>query len=145
FRSLDKITAVGEEELMEVEEIGPNIAESIGQFFGSDQNKELIERLRAFGLRFEDEASDRLSAQPFLGKVFVITGTLEGLTRDEAKARIQALGGKVTGSVSSKTDFLLAGESAGSKLDKARRLGLDVIDEARLRELAGSDWISEIG
>ena len=89
--------------------------------------------------------SDRLSAQPFAGKVFVITGTLEGLTRDEAKARIQALGGKVTGSVSSKTDFLLAGESAGSKLDKARRLGLDVIDEARLRELAGSDWISEIG
>ncbi len=145
FRSLDKITAVGEEELMEVEEIGPNIAESIGQFFGSDQNKELIERLRDFGLRFEDEASDRLSAQPFAGKVFVITGTLEGLTRDEAKARIQALGGKVTGSVSAKTDFLLAGESAGSKLDKARRLGLDVIDEARLRELAGSDWISEIG
>ena len=143
FRCLDKIASASEEQLTEVEEVGPNIAQSIRQFFGSEQNKELIERLRGFGLRFEDESSDRPAAQPFAGKVFVITGTLEGLTRDEAKAWIQALGGKVTGSVSSKTDFLLAGEKAGSKLDKAHRLGLAVIDEARLRELAGSDWTSE--
>ena len=143
FRTLDKIAAASEEELTDVEEIGPSIAESIRQFFGSDQNKELIKRLRAFGLRFEDESHNRPSAQPFAGKVFVITGTLEGLTRDEAKARIQSLGGKVTGSVSSRTDFLLAGEKAGSKLERARRLGLDVIDEARLIELAGADWTSE--
>lgn len=143
FRSVDRIAAASEEQLTEVEEVGPNIAQSIRQFFGSEQNKELIERLRGFGLRFEDESSVRPAAQPFAGKVFVITGTLEGLTRDEAKARIQALGGKVTGSVSSKTDFLLAGEKAGSKRDKALRLGLDVIDESRLKELAGSDWTVE--
>ena len=143
FRCLDRIAAASEEQLTEAEEVGPTIAQSIRQFFGSEQNKELIERLRASGLRFKDESSDRPVAQPFAGKVFVITGTLEGLTRDEAKARIQVLGGKVTGSVSSNTDFLLAGEKAGSKLDKALRLGVDVIDEGRLRELAGPDWTSE--
>ena len=143
LRSLDRIGAASEEQLTEVEDVGPNIAQSIREFFGSEQNKELIERLRAFGLRFEDEPSDRPAAQPFAGKVFVITGTLEDLTRDEARARIQSLGGKVTGSVSSKTDFLLAGEKAGSKLDKALRLGIAVIDGAGLRELAGPDWTSE--
>ncbi len=144
FRSLDRIAGASEEQLLEVEEIGPIIAESITQFFGSDENKHLVDRLRDFGLKFEEDSPDRPLAQTFAGKVFVITGALEGLTRDEAKARIQALGGKVTGSVSSKTDFLLAGEKAGSKLEKARKLGVDVIDEGGLKDLAGAEWESAI-
>ena len=111
----------------------------------SDQNKELIDRLRSYGLNFQDATAEPAIPQPFEGKVFVITGKLASMTRKEAKVRIQALGGKVTGSVSSRTNFLLAGEKAGSKLAKARRLDVRVIKGDELRELAGDAWGDVIG
>ncbi len=141
FGNLDAIAQASEEELVEVEEVGPNIASAIHSFFRAESNKDLIERLRRSGLKFADDATATpSSAQPFGGKVFVITGTLSGMSRDEAKAAIQSLGGKVTSSVSAKTDYLLAGEKAGSKLQKARQLDVTVVDLAQLQELAGEDW-----
>ena len=142
FRSLDAIAGASTEQLEEVEEVGPNIAEAIKRFFDSDKNKALIERLRESGLRFEEEEVEQPVSRPFEGKVFVITGTLSEMTRAEAKSAIQQLGGKVTGSVSGRTTFLLAGEKAGSKLAKARRLNVGVIDEGGLRSLAGEAWSS---
>ena len=141
FGNLDAIARATEEELVQVEEVGPNIAHAIRTFFSAESNKDLIERLRDAGLRLADDVSTTTSvAQPFSGKVFVVTGTLPDLSRDEAKAAIQSLGGKVTGSVSAKTDYLLAGEKAGSKLQKARQLDVAVLDLDQLRDLAGVDW-----
>lgn len=146
FGDLDAIARANEEELVEVEEVGPNIASAIHSFFSAESNKDLIERLRRSGLNFADDASAiNSSAQPFSGKVFVITGTLPGMSRDEAKAAIQSLGGKVTGSVSAKTDYLLAGENAGSKLQKASQLDVSVVDLAKLQDLAGEDWAAVAG
>ncbi len=140
FRSLDRIAEANLEELEEVEEVGPNIAASIQRFFETERNRDLLGRLRKSGSRFEQEAPGASLPQPFAGAVFVITGTLHDMTRDEAKARIQALGGKVSGSVSKKTNHLLAGEKAGSKLEQAQRLNVSVIDEDGLRKLAGGAW-----
>ncbi len=142
FHELDKIAAATTEQLEEVEEVGPNIAESIKRFFDSDRNKALIERLRMYGLRFEEPLTEQAISRPFEGKVFVITGTLADMTRAEAKSAIQQLGGKVTGSVSGRTSYLLAGEKAGSKRAKAERLNVAVVDEVGLRELAGDAWES---
>ena len=142
FRSMRKIAEASKEQLEEVEEVGPNIAEAIKRFFDSDKNKALIERLRESGLRFEEEEVEQPVSRPFEGKVFVITGTLSDMTRAEAKSAIQQLGGRVTGSVSGRTKFLLAGEKAGSKLAKAQRLNVSVIDEGELRNLAGEAWSS---
>ena len=137
FGSIDALAAATAEELEEVEDIGARIAESVRAFFDSERNRDLLDRLRKAGLRFEDEARDDANDgdQPLEGKVFVLTGTLAGMTRNEAAARLKALGAKVTGSVSGKTDFLVAGEKAGSKLRKAKKLGVDVLDEAGLEEL----------
>ena len=141
FRSLDRIAKASKEELEEVEEVGPRIAESIGEFFSSDRNRTLIERLRDHGLRFEEAPADVLGtsrnveAAPLAGMVFVLTGTLPNMTRNEARARIQALGGKVTGSVSPKTDYLVAGDSPGSKFEKAQQLGVEVLRERDLLTL----------
>ena len=141
FRSVYGIAKATSEELEAVEEIGPRIAESIREFFSSDRNRKLIERLRAYELRFAEEPRERgdgvadSDAAPFAGKVFVLTGTLSGMTRDEAKSRIQALGGKVTGAVSNKTDYLVAGESPRSKLARAQQLEVQVLDEAGLLSL----------
>ncbi len=134
FGDLDKIAAAGEDELQKAEEVGPKVARSIREFFHEKRNRDLVERLRAedFGFHY---AVKKRSGGPLAGKVFVLTGTLPHLTRDDAKARIESAGGKVTGSVSRKTDFVLAGEEAGSKLDKARELGVEVIDEQRLLEM----------
>ena len=140
FRNLDKIARATTEQLEQVEEVGPNIAEAIRRFFDSGRNKALIERLREHGLRFEEDEVEQPVSRPFEGKVFVITGTLSDMTRGEAKSAIQQLGGKVTGSVSGRTTFLLAGEKAGSKLAKAQRLNVTVIDEGDLRDLAGEAW-----
>ena len=134
FRSLDAIASASAEELEQVEEIGPRIAESIRTFFASSMNRDLIERLRLYGLRFEEAGAGRSQPHPLAGKVFVLTGTLEGMTRDEARARIQAAGGKVSGSVSGKTDYVVAGENPGSKLRKAQQLEVAVIDESGLIE-----------
>ena len=141
FGNLDAIARATDEELVQVEEVGPNIAHAIRTFFSAESNKDLIERLRDAELNLADDGSTTTSvAQPFSGKVFVVTGTLPDLSRDEAKAAIQSLGGKVTGSVSAKTDYLLAGEKAGSKLQKARQLDVAVLDLDQLRDLAGVDW-----
>ncbi len=141
FGSMDAVAVAGEEELVEVEEVGPNIAKAIREFFGSPRNRGLVERLRESGLRFEERAPAIEAQHPFEGKAFVITGALADMTRNEAKAVIERLGGRVTGSVSSKTDFLLHGAKAGSKLAKARKLGVaELSDTHALRELAGDAW-----
>jgi len=136
FHSLDAIASASTPELEQVEEVGPRIAESIRNFFGARMNRDLIERLRGHGLRFqEDVRKDDQEPHPLAGKVFVLTGTLDGMTRDEARARIQAAGGKVSGSVSRKTDYVVAGDKPGSKMDKARGLGIAVLDKEGLEKL----------
>lgn len=136
FRSIDALAAASTEQLKEVEEVGPRIAESIRAFFQSDRNWDLIKRLRGHGLRLEEESpTDTRPADAAAGKVFVLTGTLANMSREEASARIKAAGGKVTGSVSRKTDYVVAGESPGSKLQKAMQLEVEVIDGNKLLEL----------
>lgn len=134
FGSLDVIAEADIEKLQTAEEVGPKVAESIRRFFGEHHNHELMERLRAAGLQFTQEVRVA-AAGPLTGKAFVLTGTLPGLTREEAKAKIEAAGGKVTDSVSKKTHYLVAGEAAGSKLTKAESLGVPVLDERGLLEL----------
>ncbi len=141
--SLDEIAAADEEKLREVPEIGPKVAESIRRFFGEPHNHELIERLRAHGLTFTHDAPKRPTTGAFAGKTFVLTGTLPTMTRDEAKAKIEEAGGKVAGSVSKKTSVVVAGEEAGSKLEKARELGVEVWDEAALVAALNSGQASE--
>ena len=131
FGDLDAIAAAGEEELQQAEEVGPKVSHSIRQFFSEKHNQALVERLRAERFRFTQPIQPRTGG-PLAGRTFVLTGTLPTLTREEAKSRIEAAGGKVSGSVSKKTSFVVAGEDPGSKLDKARELGIEVIDEARL-------------
>ena len=141
FPSLDELARASAEQLEEVDEVGPRIAESIRAFFESGRNRELVERLRAAGLRLEKApppADERAAASGIGGKTFVLTGTLAGMTRGEAKARIQAAGGKVSGSVSSRTDYVVAGADSGSKLRKAEQLDVAVLDEAGLAALLES-------
>ncbi len=135
FRSLDALASASAEELEQVEEVGPRIAESIRNFFGASMHRDLIERLRGHGLCFEDDEQEERQPHPLAGKVFVLTGTLDGMTRDEAKARILAAGGKVSGSVSRNTDYVVAGDKPGSKLRKAQELGVAVIDGVHLEKL----------
>ena len=134
FGGLDAIADADEEKLQEAEEVGPKVSESIRQFFHERRNRELVERLRKAGLMFEHEIKKK-PAGPLTGKVFVLTGTLPNLAREDAKARIEAAGGKVTGSVSKKTDYVVAGTDPGSKLDKATSLGVPVIGEPELLTL----------
>jgi DNA ligase (NAD+) len=131
FGSLGTIAAASQEELVAAEEVGPKVAESICQFFREPRNRALVGRLREAGLQFEHKVT-RPKGGSLEGRTFVLTGTLPSLTREEAKARIEAAGGKVTDSVSKQTSYVVAGEAAGSKLDKARALGIPVIDKARL-------------
>jgi DNA ligase (NAD+) len=133
FGSLDAIQAADLETLQAAEEVGPKVAHSIRRFFDEPRNRELVERLRTAGLQFQH--TKKKTAGTLAGKTFVITGTLPEWSREEAKERIEAAGGKVSGSVSKKTSYVVAGEEAGSKLDKARELGIPVLDEAALREL----------
>ncbi len=133
FGDLDAITGASLDELQKAEEVGPKVAESLYQFFREPRNQELVERLRSAGLQFEYKARRRHGG-PLTGLTFVLTGTLT-MSREEAKQRIESVGGKVAGSVSRKTDFVVAGEDPGSKLDKAREFGVEVIGEARLLEL----------
>jgi DNA ligase (NAD+) len=132
FGSLDAIAEADEEKLQEAEEVGPKVSESIRQFFHERRNRELVERLRQAGLTFEHQIKKKKAVGPLAGKVFVLTGSLPNLARDDAKARIEAAGGKVTGSVSKKTDYVVAGADPGSKLDKANSLGVQVIGEPEL-------------
>lgn len=133
--SIDAIAAADQERLEKIEGVGPQTAAAVVAWFAEPPNRQLLEKLRAAGLRFEAEKPETTGPQPLDGLTFVITGTLPTLSRDEAKALIEQYGGKVTGSVSGKTDYLLAGEAAGSKLDKAQKLGVPILDEAGLREM----------
>ncbi len=135
YGDLDKIMAAGEEELQSIPDIGPIVAAHIAAFFRQKHNRELIETLQQVGVNWPSIEVPDKATQTLAGKIFVVTGTLKSLTRDEAKAKLQALGAKVAGSVSKKTDFVVAGENAGSKLEKAEALGVEVIDEAALLKL----------
>jgi len=130
FDTLDGLMAAGAEELVTLPEIGAKMAESLVSYFSDPVNQETIGKLKAAGLNFKGERTAQTGPQPYAGKTFVLTGTLSGFTRDEAKAQIEALGGKVAGSVSKKTDFVVYGTEAGSKLDKALSLGVASLDEA---------------
>jgi DNA ligase (NAD+) len=136
FRTIDALLAATPEQIAETPGVGPIVAQLIGDQLADEQMRALIEDLRAIGLRFEQEGPPP-GEGPLRDKTFVLTGTLPDLTREQAQERIIAAGGKVTGSVSKKTSFVVAGESPGSKLAKAEKLGVPVIDEAGLLELLG--------
>ncbi len=138
FGSLDTIAGATVEELQQAQEVGPKVAEAIYEFFHEKQNLDLVERLRKAGLQFTHEKKKR-DGGPLAGLAFVLTGTLPTLSREQAKEQIEAAGGKVSGSVSKKTSFVVAGEDAGSKLDKARSLGVAVIGEKELLEKLGGE------
>jgi DNA ligase (NAD+) len=135
FGQLDAIMNADEAALLEVNDVGPIVAQSIRTFFAQPHNREVVEQLRACGLTWEEGAAGSDAPKPLAGKTFVLTGTLPTLSRDDAKALIEAAGGKVAGSVSRKTNFVVAGAEAGSKLDKALELGVPVLDEAGLKEM----------
>ncbi len=130
FHSMDNLMKASQAELEQIDEVGPIVAESIHRFFRGPENVRLVNRLREFGVPMESDGPpvDR-PEQVFAGETIVVTGTLENMTRDEAKDLIAARGGRVTASVSKKTDFVLAGTDPGSKIDKARKLGVRIIDE----------------
>jgi DNA ligase (NAD+) len=135
FGSMEALEQAGVEELQDVNEVGPRIAESIVEFFGIAANRKLVEGLREAGLRLTGKKKER--GTKLAGKTFVLTGTLAHFTRDEAKKMIEDAGGKVTGSVSKKTDYVVAGADAGSKLEKAKELGVKVIDEKEMKSIVG--------
>jgi DNA ligase (NAD+) len=136
FGGLDAIMNASFDDLQAAQEVGPKVAQSIRTFFDSEHNRQLVERLREAGLEFSHTVVKR-EGGPLEGKTVVVTGTLPTLSREEAHALIQEAGGKAGDSVSKKTSYVVAGEKAGSKLDKARSLGVPVIDEAELMRLAG--------
>ena len=138
FGGLDRVMDAPLDELLQVNDVGPVVAQSIRTFFDQPHNREVAEQLRAAGIHWpEHEAA--LGPQPLLGKTLVLTGTLPALSREDAKALIEAAGGKVAGSVSKRTDYVVAGAEAGSKLDKAQALGIAVLDEPGLRALLAGD------
>jgi DNA ligase (NAD+) len=136
FESIDRLIPAKQEEIEEVDGIGPDRAESIAEWFADDANRALIAELRELGLRFEIGDELKPVEGPLSGKTYVITGTLEGFTRDEAAAALEDRGAKVGNSVSGKTTALIVGEEPGnSKLTKARKLDVPLLDEAALNEL----------
>jgi DNA ligase (NAD+) len=138
FSSLDELMAASQDQLTQIDDVGEVIAASLFQWFGESENRQLIERLRKADLNFQSALyNPAAKLGPFAGKTFVLTGTLPTLKREEAAAKIEALGGKVSGSVSKKTDYVVAGEEAGSKLEKAQKLGVKVIGEAEFLKLCG--------
>jgi DNA ligase (NAD+) len=135
FGSLDAIMNATEEQLLKVNDVGPIVAHSLRTFFDQPHNREVMEQLRAVGISWPEGQPASAMPQPLLGKTFVLTGTFPTLSRDEAKDKLEAAGAKVSGSVSKKTSYVVAGEEAGSKLDKAKELGIQVIDEAQMLAL----------
>lgn len=134
FRSLDALMNASEEELLTVEEVGPTVAQSIRSFFQDEHNREMIRKLRDAGVQIIEEISPQTTGA-LAGKTFVFTGTLKTMTRGQAEALVKALGGRVSSSVSRKTDYVVAGEDPGSKLEKARALGVTVLSEEEFRKL----------
>jgi DNA ligase (NAD+) len=137
FGSLDALAAAPREELQQIPGIGPKLTDSVVDWFARGPNRRVVDKLKAAGVRVEAQKAEVVGPQPLAGLTFVITGTLPALSREQATALIQDHGGKVTGSVSAKTDYLVAGEKAGSKLAKAEKQGVPVIDEAALRRMVG--------
>ncbi len=136
FPTLDDLMAVSADQVNAIEDVGEVIARSVVSWFGDSRNRDLIQRLRKAEVNFTSSLyNPAAAAGPFAGKTFVLTGTLPNLTREQATAKIEALGGKVSGSVSKKTTYVIAGEEAGSKLDKAQKLGVPVLDEAAFLKL----------
>jgi DNA ligase (NAD+) len=139
FGTMDALMDASLGELQEAPDVGPIVAESIASFFREAHNREVIAQLRAAGVRWKEGPAPKAASKgPFTGKIVVLTGTLAAMSRDEAKDRIESLGGKVTGSVSKKTDYVVAGEEAGSKLDRARELGVAILDEEQFLKLLGA-------
>ncbi len=137
FGKLDPLMQASEDELQQVPDVGPVVARSIARFFGERHNREVIAQMRSLGVTWPETPVTRPPLQPLAGKTFVLTGTLPHLSRDQAKERIEAKGGKVSGSVSRKADYVVAGAEPGSKYDKALELGIAVLDEQGLLELLG--------
>ena len=127
--------AADEETLQAVPDVGPVVAAHIRAFFRQKHNREVIQRLRELGVHWPEQPPRKAGPLPLAGKTFVLTGALESMTRDEAKARLQALGARVSGSVSRRTDCVVAGADPGSKYRKARELGVSIIDEAAFLSL----------
>jgi DNA ligase (NAD+) len=139
FGKLKKLMNASEEELLAVPDVGPVVAQSIRTFFRQKHNLEIIDKLIRAGVHWEDVEVPQASELPLRDLTFVLTGTLERYTRDEAKAQLGALGAKVSGSVSARTSYVIAGEQAGSKLTKARQLDVPVLDEAALEKILKGD------
>lgn len=137
FGTLEAVMEASAEELQEVPDVGPVVADHVRNFFDQPHNQEIIERLHEAGVRWQSEKTDR-KAMPLKGETWVLTGTLSDFTRDEAKEKLEGLGAKVAGSVSKKTSCVVAGEAAGSKLEKARSLGVKTLDEDAFKELLAS-------
>ena len=135
YADLGQLAGATEEQLTEIPGIGPKIAESVAAYFRVPRNREVIEKLKRRGVKLRQEASGvSAGPQPLQGMTFVVTGTLEAFPRREAENRIKSLGGSVTSSITRKTDYLVAGESPGSKLEAAQRLGTEVLEEAAFLE-----------
>lgn len=139
FGTVDRLMEAGQEAIEEVEGVGPDRAEAIADWFADDQNRELVAELRALGLRFETQESELPGDGPLAGKTFVVSGTLESFTREEATAALQDRGARVSSSVSRKTTALITGANPGSKLEKAQSLGVEVLDEAGLEALLSGE------
>jgi DNA ligase (NAD+) len=144
FGKLDAIMNATLDQLLQVADVGPVVAQSIRTFFDQAHNREVVEQLRACGVRWEEGEATAGASLPLTGQTFVLTGTLPTLSRDQAKDMLEALGAKVAGSVSKKTHCVVAGSEAGSKLDKAQELGIKVLDEAGLLALVAEHAASEI-
>jgi DNA ligase (NAD+) len=138
FGDVDRLAGATQEEIQEVEGVGPDRAEAIAEWLRDDDNRRLIEELRELGLRFEAGPDERPIEGPLSGRTYVITGTLERFSREDAKTALEAQGAKVGDSVSKKTAGVIAGESPGSKLEKARRVGVPILSEDDLVELLGA-------
>jgi DNA ligase (NAD+) len=135
FGKLSALMDAKQQDLLNVNDVGPVVAESIINFLSEDHNKEVIAELLAAGITWPETEGKQTATGHLVGKTFVLTGTLPNLSRDAAKELVEAAGGKVSGSVSKKTDYVVAGADAGSKLDKAQELGVTILDEAELLAL----------
>lgn len=142
FKTMDRLSKVSFEELTSIPEIGPKIAESIIVFFNEEKNREFIERLKTAGVNMVTEETEGVSDK-FAGKTFVLTGTLESLSRKEAQEKVEALGGKVSSSVSKKTDYVVVGADPGSKYDKAKELGVKILSENEFLHFINSETVEE--
>jgi DNA ligase (NAD+) len=137
FKSIDNLAGQGVEDLTAVHEIGPIVAQSIYNFFHNPKNLNVLEKLKQGGVTFPAEQVEAKET-PLAGKTFVLTGGLDSFTRNDARKKIEELGGRVSSSVSKKTDYVIAGRDPGSKYDKARQLGVDTLDEDDFKKLIGA-------